>query len=86
MDAISIAAYFWVALWTGAITSRLYRHEEPNRIVGSILFGLTWPVTLPILVFAMRSPPWALPSERNVCVTTSHDEPIKVTITEHEWK
>lgn len=82
MIFILIAAYLWVALWTGAIASRLYRHSEPNRLGGSVSWGLMWPISLPLLAFAMRSPPWTLPDEKGVCVTTSHDKPVSVTTSE----
>ena len=62
--AILTVLYVWVAIWTGMLCSRSYRPDESNRVSGPIVWGIVWPIALPIMVFALRPPPWRLEDSR----------------------
>jgi len=62
MKFVLIALYLWAAFGTGLVVSRFYRDDEANKIVGPVLWGLGWPIFLPLVSVGMASPPWHNPT------------------------
>lgn len=60
MDIALISLYVWASIWTGLIASRLYYDVDDHRILGSIMWGIGWPIFLPLVIFGVPSP-WHMP-------------------------